>query len=89
MKQNYRVSFFKRLVDSTGHSVNACQGVVEIGAISRETAIGDAKRTFAELKGVKDWSLRADYEEVKPLPAAKQRSRNARAGSTIGHLSDR
>jgi uncharacterized protein YfaQ (DUF2300 family) len=68
MKQNYRVSFFKQLVDSTGHPFDVCQGVVEVHAISRKAAVDDAKRIFAELKDVKDWSLRADHEGVELLP---------------------
>jgi hypothetical protein len=72
MKQNYRVSFFKRLVDSTGHPFDACQGVVEVRAISTKTA-ADGKRIFAELKGVKDWSLRADHESVELIPTTQRR----------------
>ena len=77
MKQNYRVSFFKQLVDSTGHPFDVCQGVVEVRTISRKAAVDDAKRIFTELKDVKDWSLRADHEGVELVPAAKRRSRHA------------
>jgi hypothetical protein len=86
MKQNYRVSFFKQLVDSTGHPFDVCQGVVEVRAISRRAAVDDAKRIFAELKDVKDWSLRADHEGVELLPAAKRKSRHAQFGRAIRHL---
>ena len=36
MERIYRVSFFKRLADRTGHAVDACQGAVEVRAPSEE-----------------------------------------------------
>jgi hypothetical protein len=74
MEQDYCVSFFKKLIDSTGHPVNAWQGVVEVRAISPEAAGTAARRMFAKSKDVLDWSLRADDEVVEPLPASKQSS---------------
>jgi hypothetical protein len=71
MRQVYRVSFFKKLVDSTGHPVDACQGVVDIRATSRERAVANARLKFAEIKDVGDWSLRADYENVE-VPLARR-----------------
>jgi hypothetical protein len=81
MEQDYRVSFFKKLVDSTGHPANAWQGVVAVRAINPEAAGTAAKRMFAKSRDVKDWSLRADYEIVEPLPATKQTSKNAQPDS--------
>ena len=69
MARTYRVSFFKRLADSTGHTVEACQGSVEIAAPSRPRAIEAARREFAEVGHVGLWSLRADYETAVLLPA--------------------
>jgi hypothetical protein len=80
MKESYRVSFFKYLVDSTGHPFDVCQGVIEIRAMSREAAVGDARRIFAELKNVKDWSLRADHEDVELVPVTKRRSKLVQSG---------
>jgi hypothetical protein len=68
----YRVSFFKKLTDSTGHPVDACQGTVEVQASSEDSAIGVARRAFAELKDVGEWSLRADYEAMEFLPERKR-----------------
>jgi hypothetical protein len=67
MEPIYRVSFFKTLTDSTGHTVNACQGVIEVHASSEERAIDEARVEFAELKQVITWRLRADYAKVERL----------------------
>ena len=69
MMRTYRVSFFKRLADSTGHSVEAWQGSVEIAATSRPRAIEAARRKFAHAGNVGLWSLRADYDRIERLPA--------------------
>jgi hypothetical protein len=80
MRQVYRVSFFKKLVDSTGHPFEPCQGVVDIRAIHQERAIKNARLKFAEIKDVCDWSLRADYETVELLPARKRISVSVEGG---------
>jgi hypothetical protein len=68
----YRVAFFKRLTDSTGHPVSPCQGAVEVRASSEARAIELARLRFAELSGVSVWSLRADYEKVELLSTRKR-----------------
>ncbi len=72
MQQIYRVSFFKRLIDSNGHPVDACQGTVEVRAPDQGDAIAQARSRFAELKKVVSWSLRADYETVELLATRKR-----------------
>ena len=72
MVRIYRVAFYKRLVDSNGHPVDACQGVVEVRGPNKERARTDARLRFAELKGVSPWSLRADYEIVETLHTRKR-----------------
>jgi hypothetical protein len=67
MEPIYRVSFFKTLVDSTGHPVDACQGVIEVHAPSEERAIDEARIEFAKLKQVMTWRLRADYAKAERL----------------------
>lgn len=62
MVHKYRVSFFKRLADSTGHVVDACQATVEVSAPDKQQAIHMARRRFAEDSRVSKWWLRADYE---------------------------
>jgi hypothetical protein len=74
MEQIYRVSFFKKLTDSTGHPVDACQGSVEVSAPTENRAIEVARLRFAELKDVSIWSLRADYEKAKRLPGRERTS---------------
>ncbi len=64
MVHRYRVSFFKRLADSTGHAVDACQAMVEVAAPNKRQAIEAARLRFAEDAQVGNWSLRADYETV-------------------------
>ena len=58
MRQMYRVSFFKKLTDSTGHPVDAWQGAVEVRAPSRDGAVELARPRFAEIKDVGTWTLR-------------------------------
>ncbi len=70
MQQIYHVSFFKRLIDSTGHPVHAWQGAVDVRATDEECAIELGRQRFAQIKNVAAWSLRADYETVEPLAAA-------------------
>jgi hypothetical protein len=70
----YNVSFFKRLVDTNGRPVDACQGAVEVRAADHDSAIEHARKRFADLKNVLDWSLRADYEKVELLEARKRLS---------------
>ena len=85
MAQIYRVSFFKRLTDSRGHPVDACQGAVEISASSEDRAVEVARLKFAELEDVSIWSLRADYEKAELLPARKLASGRAWRDSRQEH----
>lgn len=66
MVQKYQVSFFKRLADSTGHPVDACQATIEVAAPNKQQAIEAARLRFAERAQIGDWSLRADYETAVP-----------------------
>ena len=73
----YRVSFFKRLIDSSGHQADPCQGIVEVHASCADSAIETARPRFAELADVNGWWLRADYEKVELLPLRKRISNSA------------
>lgn len=66
MVQKYQVSFFKRLADSTGHPVDACQATIEVAAPNKQQAIEAARLWFAECAQIGDWWLRADYETAVP-----------------------
>jgi hypothetical protein len=70
MKQLYRVSFFKRLTDSTGHEVDAIQGAVEVEGHQKSRAILSAQSKFAKMKDVQSWSLRADHVRVDVITNA-------------------
>ncbi len=85
MGKVYRVSFFKRLLDSTGHRTDACQGIVEVRGATRDDAVEHARHRFAELKGITRWSLYADYDEVEELPARKRTSRSVWKNSLSDH----
>jgi hypothetical protein len=84
----YRVHFFKTLFDSTGHRADPCQGIVEVHGETRDHAIANAKLRFAELKGIEDWSLYADYHVVEELPARKRVSRSVWTKSLGDHSLD-
>jgi hypothetical protein len=94
MENTYHVCFFKRLVDSNGHPVDAYQGEVDICADDQDRAVALARRQFAAIKDVKDWSLRADYERVellasrKPVPKRERRSRRAQHGAVYSSKSE-
>jgi hypothetical protein len=70
MQQPYRVTFFKKLVDSTGHPVDAIQGAIELNASNTQSAMDHAVLAFAQRKHVCNWLLRADYMNVEVLAAA-------------------
>ncbi len=84
MDHLYRVSFFKRLIDSNGRPVDACQGAVEVRAPGKDHAVNLARHRFAEVKDVADWSLRADYEELELVPSRKRGPKRARRNTGKG-----
>jgi hypothetical protein len=64
MEQIYRVSFFKRLVDSSGHPSAPEQGAIEVHAASEDEAVELARLKFAKIKDVCSRSHRADYHAL-------------------------
>jgi hypothetical protein len=79
MDRIYRICFFKKLVDSTGHPVDACQGDLQIRASAQERAIEDARLLFAKRRDIRHWSLHADYETVEVVSDRERASYLARA----------
>ena len=65
---SYRVSFFKHLVNSSGKQVRACQRVIIVRSARRDCAVRAAKRQFARVEGVDDWTLRADDIDIEATP---------------------
>ena len=51
-----------------------------------DRAIELARQRFAELKGVADWSMRADYEMVELLASRKRLSQRVRQDRTTEPL---
>lgn len=86
MKRLYRVSFFKKLTDTTGHTVDAVQGTVDVECHRRSRAIRSARRKFAKLKDVSVWTLRADYERVDIM--AHRRREFSKPMLGMGNLDD-
>ena len=72
MNTLYQVRFFKKLIDSTGHPVEACQAIFEIHAPDRECAVDDARLAFAKRRKIGHWSLHADYATVDLLHASER-----------------
>jgi hypothetical protein len=64
----FHVGFFKTLTDSAGHPHSCCQGAVQVEAPDEGSAVETARRRFAEVKCIGDWSLYADYERIERLP---------------------
>jgi hypothetical protein len=63
----FRVTFFKNLLDGSGHPHDCAQASVEINAPDECAAITKAQRKFAALEEVESWDLRADRYVVQLL----------------------
>ena len=87
MNQLYRICFFKKLVDSTGHPVDACQDDLKVLASAQERAIEDARLMFAIRRDIPHWSLHADYETVEVLPGREWSSTAVNAMTPAGRAS--
>lgn len=61
---NFTVTFFKHLVDSTGHQFKALQEAIDVRSESQEEALRVAQQHFARHRGILDWSLHADALEI-------------------------
>ena len=72
MKPIYRVSFFKKVADSTGHLFNPVQGAIGVRAENANRAVELARLEFAKQKQVGSWTLRADSEHAELLPGRKR-----------------
>jgi hypothetical protein len=64
----YVVTFFKQLVDSTGHPFKASQEQIELVGDNRQEAVEAAKERFADTRHVRDWTLQADSFELSVRP---------------------
>jgi hypothetical protein len=60
-EMRFQVSFFKTLMDSSGHLHECCQGEIAVQAVDEVTAVSAARKHFALSKHIPDWSLYADY----------------------------
>jgi hypothetical protein len=61
----YRVRFFKRLCDDTGHPHKCLEGVVDIRrARDSDRALRAAKRRFERVKRIPRWDMYADAIEI-------------------------
>ena len=49
---------------------------MEVRGETRDVAVESARHRFAELKGIRVWSLYADYDVVEELPARKRISKS-------------
>ena len=57
---SYRVSFFKELLSSDGHSFKVLQKEFDVRSNDPAGAIKEAQHQFAHSCGMPDWKLRAD-----------------------------
>jgi hypothetical protein len=63
----FQITFFKYLTNSTGHPFKCVQGEVTVrNAASAQRAFEAAEHQFAHSRGVANWTLRADTEELFP-----------------------
>jgi hypothetical protein len=82
MTPTYRVSFFKKVCDSAGHQFDVLRGAVEVRAESSGSAVQAARREFAKLKNVGQWTMRADREQTTVLPGRKRAQRGVAVQGT-------
>jgi hypothetical protein len=68
----FRVSFFKVLHDHYGRRHDCLQRALEISAADEAAAMKTAKQQFAELSGIPEWNLWADYAKVELLAHRKR-----------------
>jgi hypothetical protein len=69
----YRVSFYKNLLSSDGHSFKCLQQQIDVPESDDvDHAAETASKLFATLHGMRDWKLYADSVEVAPADIAQQ-----------------
>ena len=77
---DFTVTFFKHLVDSTGHQFKVPQEAIDVRSESQVGALRVAQQNFARHRGISDWSLHADVLEIVVRPGLKvQRSGEQKA----------
>jgi hypothetical protein len=65
---SYRVTFFKNLVNSSGHEFKCLQGTIEIrSARAHMRALRAAERRYKRSKQIHSWRLYADSAEMEAL----------------------
>jgi hypothetical protein len=78
MMSGYRVSFYKDLLSSDGHSFKCLQQHIDVPESVDITQAADfASRMFASLHGLRDWTLYADSLEVVPADVVAPQQRAA------------
>lgn len=83
---DYRISFFKNLVNSDGHPFKCLQRQFEMrGMRDAGQAAQSAARRFEELCGVRGWQLRADVIEVEPAGGCWESRPTCDAEPRVGH----
>ena len=62
---SYRVTFFKNLINSSGHEFKCQQGSIDIRrARNDERALQAAQRRYERAKKIDSWTLYADVAEL-------------------------
>jgi hypothetical protein len=59
------VRFMKSILGENGREAEICQSSMEIDASNKIDAAAMAKKRFCVIEDVTDWSLHADWIEVK------------------------
>lgn len=82
-KTNYRVRFFKTVVDDYGSDAEICQCDVPVAAENRDIAAKHGIQRFCRRDRLRDWTDHADRYVVERMPddgvAAAKRGRRPRA----------
>lgn len=72
----YRVSFFKNLLSSSGHQFKCLQQQIDTPDMdSVDQARDCAARQFEKLRGMRDWRVLADSMEIESSESVSTRRR--------------
>jgi hypothetical protein len=78
MMPGYRVSFYKDVLSSDGHSFKCLQQQIDVPESENTIqAAESASKTFASLHGLRDWTLYADSLEVSAVDPVVSEQRAA------------
>lgn len=82
----YRVSFFKNLLNSSGHQFKCLQQQIDTPDMdSADQARECAARQFEQLRGMRDWRVLADSVEIETAKPVRHRRPRPVNSTKVAH----